>query len=1071
MEVEEATFDVFSTSRSRLLLVDDRNASLFNSHSLGMLQWGSLEDFKAFNKKWESVDDVRQIPSDFSAPASHLGSADRLQLLGMDHTVMGNVHHHETYSQSGTLPLGSLDDVDEVVFEIMVDMRPGEKRFGFSVMGGLDEGFPPRIDDIASGSPADRADLEVWDEILEVNGRSLENCTHAEVITFIHKCIRSRCIKLRVRRRKNNKSGGPSFENVQDAYMIAVEDAAKEKLEKLSQTHTIVPLDMTKLALSNQNTASEESQVESYQFNQSSMPVNTKGKPLGNGHLQQVEMNGFSEKEMTKKSKGDKGRKDSKAKRNSTTETPLIENARSQNSLNHSQEELQYYHEQEDSFNYPYTENSFEVDDPGPHREMAIDCPDSFTATVKSHPRPPSSHSPYSHPSTPNKSIEKLPDGKSQPEVISNGQQNVPVTQEQLERLRKHQEDLRKRREEESRIAREQEFLRTSLRGSKKLQALESRGHNVEGMVNTAFEENDDEMDNLDDGFGSTRASEKDRYMKKNLGTKDIFTCLKKLQSKLNAAEERDELSFLTTLFQSPQFQQAVNIHRKMISVTTQSPPPKPEATDAYQTSNEVMEELQNAQSPYSSDLLEMLSSPGFRNLFRAHDLVAAQQLKPVTSLPDEAFEQYSMQTYGEDSIKIVQLQKTNEPLGATVRNDGDAVIIGRIVKGGTAEKSGRLHEGDEILEVNGIDMRGKNINDVSDLLANMSGNINFTIIPAGNFTPKLSPREQEEMIHVKALFNYDPEEDIYIPCRELGISFMKGDILHVISTEDSNWWQAYREGEQEHQSLAGLIPSRSFQEQKERNKIMLENETKESKKKSQTCSCGRRDKKRKRKSLYETEEILTYEEVEMYYPQPNRKRPIVLIGPPNVGRHELRSRLMESDFDRFAAAVPHTSRPPKSDEGNGKDYHFVTRAEFEADIVSNKFVEHGEHEKNLYGTSLDAVRQVINTGKICILNLHPESLQVLKSSDLKPYIVFVYPPNMEKLRQMQRNFYPENNISDDMLKDIIERAREMEEKYGHFFDYILVNQDMDRAYSELLGEINRLEVEPQWVPLQWVDS
>ena len=97
------------------------------------------------------------------------------------------------------------------------------------------------------------------------------------------------------------------------------------------------------------------------------------------------------------------------------------------------------------------------------------------------------------------------------------------------------------------------------------------------------------------------------------LGTKDIFTCLKQLQGKLNAAEERDELSFLTSLFQNPQFQQAVSIHRKMISVTTQSPPPKPEATDAFETSNEVMEELQHAQSPYSSDLLEMLSTPGFR--------------------------------------------------------------------------------------------------------------------------------------------------------------------------------------------------------------------------------------------------------------------------------------------------------------------------------------------------------------------------------------------------------------------------------------------------------------------------
>ena len=61
--------------------------------------------------------------------------------------------------------------------------------------------------------------------------------------------------------------------------------------------------------------------------------------------------------------------------------------------------------------------------------------------------------------------------------------------------------------------------------------------------------------------------------------------------------------------------------------------------------------------------------------------------------------------------------------------------------------------------------------------------------------------------------------------------------------------------------------------------------------------------------SLYiaeaEAEEILTYEEVALYYPQPNRKRPIVLIGPPNVGRQELRQRLMESDSDRFAAAIP----------------------------------------------------------------------------------------------------------------------------------------------------------------------
>ena len=66
---------------------------------------------------------------------------------------------------------------------------------------------------------------------------------------------------------------------------------------------------------------------------------------------------------------------------------------------------------------------------------------------------------------------------------------------------------------------------------------------------------------------------------------------------------------------------------------------------------------------------------------------------------------------------------------------------------------------------------------------------------------------------HIRAHFDYDPEEDPYIPCRELGVSFQKGDVLHVISQEDPNWWQAYREGEED-QTLAGLIPSKAFQHQ-----------------------------------------------------------------------------------------------------------------------------------------------------------------------------------------------------------------------------------------------------------------
>lgn len=61
--------------------------------------------------------------------------------------------------------------------------------------------------------------------------------------------------------------------------------------------------------------------------------------------------------------------------------------------------------------------------------------------------------------------------------------------------------------------------------------------------------------------------------------------------------------------------------------------------------------------------------------------------------------------------------------------------------------------------------------------------------------------------VHVKAHFDYDPSDDPYVPCRELGLCFQKGDILHIISQDDPNWWQAYRDGDEENQPLAGLVP------------------------------------------------------------------------------------------------------------------------------------------------------------------------------------------------------------------------------------------------------------------------
>ena len=168
------------------------------------------------------------------------------------------------------------------------------------------------------------------------------------------------------------------------------------------------------------------------------------------------------------------------------------------------------------------------------------------------------------------------------------------------------------------------------------------------------------------------------------------------------------------------------------------------------------------------------------------------------------------------------------------------------------------------------------------------------------------------------------------------------------------------------------------------------------------------------------------------------------------------------------------TSRPKRADEIDGQDYHFISRLQFEQAIVARKFVEHGEYEKAYYGTSLESIRNVVFSEKICVLNLHPQCLKMLKSSNLMPYVVFVAPANLEKLKKFkmtQQNSGTTEQMNDEQLKDIIEKSRDMETTYGHYFDMFIQMVDIDKAYRELLSAINVLEREPQWVPGAWLTN
>lgn len=199
-------------------------------------------------------------------------------------------------------------------------------------------------------------------------------------------------------------------------------------------------------------------------------------------------------------------------------------------------------------------------------------------------------------------------------------------------------------------------------------------------------------------------------------------------------------------------------------------------------------------------------------------------------------------------------------------------------------------------------------------------------------------------------------------------------------------------------------------------------------------------------------------------------KRTVVLIGPNNIGRQMLRERLVKQK-NLYGTAIPHTSRAKRNNETNGEDYYFVSKQQFEQFIEEGKFVEFGDYDRNYYGTSFSSIEDVLKSNKTCILNLHVQSIPVLRRAGLKlkPYFVFISPPsNLDVLRKLVESI---NNIpiSKNELHGILNEAYEIKQYFSHYFDLILTVTDIEETYKLLLNEINSLDKEAQWIPAQWI--
>ncbi|XP_073778699.1 MAGUK p55 subfamily member 7 [Danio rerio] len=550
------------------------------------------------------------------------------------------------------------------------------------------------------------------------------------------------------------------------------------------------------------------------------------------------------------------------------------------------------------------------------------------------------------------------------------------------------------------------------------------------------------------------------------------------LESHMDTSEDS---SFLQDMLMGNTLHLLIKVYDRLQKYRAQRPAPLLDSTQGL--AHRLAEELQDTvNSPETTELLNLLSKPHVQTLLLVHDVVAQKRfdprLPPLPPLPDCNEED-------EDSIKIVCLVKNQEPLGATIKRDesSGAIIVARVMRGGAADRSGLIHEGDMLKEVNGVPVEDKNLQEIIPILAKSEGAVTFKVVPGTN--EELETNDTQ--VFVRALFDYDPQADPAIPCRDAGLEFQRGDVLQIVSQDDDTWWQARRHGDAN--LRAGLIPSRQLQERRvmlQRPEVLFH-----SPRVSRAFSAGLRSSfrlSRKKNTSQEVKQkigevhsgihVPIYQDVLLYQRNPEEPyRLVLLTGPSGVGVTELKRRLLLSDPEHFCVTVPYTTRERRKQEKDGVEYHFVSKHTFEKDILDHKFLEYGEHNGNYYGTSLDSVRRVLTESKVCLLDVKPHSITALYTSEFKPYVVFVKPPSIEQLRQSRRKakvLTSQNEqistriFTEEDFQNMISSAQSMEHNYGHLFEKVIINEDLAAAFTELRAALAKTETETRWIPNAW---
>ncbi|XP_017045525.1 disks large 1 tumor suppressor protein isoform X10 [Drosophila ficusphila] len=202
-------------------------------------------------------------------------------------------------------------------------------------------------------------------------------------------------------------------------------------------------------------------------------------------------------------------------------------------------------------------------------------------------------------------------------------------------------------------------------------------------------------------------------------------------------------------------------------------------------------------------------------------------------------------------------------------------------------------------------------------------------------------------------------------------------------------------------------------------------------------------------------ENVLSYEAVQRL--SINYTRPVIILGPL---KDRINDDLISEYPEKFGSCVPHTTRPKREYEVDGRDYHFVSsREQMERDIQNHLFIEAGQYNDNLYGTSVASVREVAEKGKHCILDVSGNAIKRLQVAQLYPVAVFIKPKSVDSVMEMNRR------MTEEQAKKTYERAIKMEQEFGEYFTGVVQGDTIEEIYSKVKSMIWSQSGPTIWVP------